>query len=281
MQTRLLFHARRLLLCAALPALAACHKQDPSAPDARTITLDSDPAGCEVFLDGTSLGTTPCVLNQARLRELGLQWPEYVQKGNALSMSWGPDPTGILIQQGGDGDAWRKLMFKPPGGIAAAIATAETPWGGMAFTRILDRGGADENHLTYRFTCLPVQTVDGLVLKMSAPPGGIKPGGKCAATLACHIQPGATFAGFRPGVEIYCSRFDEPAMRHALSKAALPDAWRFFKPGEDNTATVEFTLPGDAGDYCLFAVVTLYRQPEGGATCQPVYSNGVLLRLQR
>lgn len=277
MQVHFQFSARPLAACAALLVLAACGKQEGS----RTITLDANPPGSEVFLDGTSLGPTPCVLSEARLRELGLKWPEYIQNGGALSMSWELDTTGILVHLDAGGASSRKLFFKPGGVRAADFLTTETPWGGMGFARELGRGGVDDDHLSYRLEYMPAQNTSGLVLKLSTPAGGAKPGAMCAVTLAGREAGPTVLACFRPEVEIYCGRFDGPAKEHTVLKSALPDTWRFFKPGEENTATVAFPAPAAAGDYCVFAIVILHQEPAGDRVFEGLYSNGKLLRVAR
>ncbi|HWB58217.1 MAG TPA: PEGA domain-containing protein, partial [Chthoniobacteraceae bacterium] len=87
---------RLAALGAALLALAACHKSGVPSPKDRTVTIESDPPGCDVYLDGALLGTTPCTMNEVRLNELGLKWPEYIHKDDALSMTWAWDNTGLI-----------------------------------------------------------------------------------------------------------------------------------------------------------------------------------------
>lgn len=268
---------RPLAACAALLLLAGCRGRESS----RTITLDSEPPGSEIFLDGTSLGRTPCVISEVRLVQLGLKWPEYIHNGNSLSMNWELDTAGILVHLGKDGNASRKLFIKPGGNMASEFLTTETPWGEMAFVSELGRGGADDDHLSYHLGCMLAQNVNGLVLKISMPAGGVKPGAICTVTLAGREAAPAALACFRPMVEVYCSRFDEPAKAHTILKTALPDTWRFFKPVEENTATVSFPAPDAPGDYCVFAIVILHMEPSGEKIYQGLYSNGKLLHVER
>ncbi len=275
------FSARLLTACAALLFLAACGK--PGGASSRTITLDSDPPGSEVFLGGASLGRTPCVLSEARLHALGLKWPEYIHNGNSLSMSWELDTAGILVRQGESGNFLAEIVLQTEDcQHGPELLITETPWGVMAIASELDRGGVDDDHLSYHIESMPAENANGLVLKMAMPADDIKPAGMCAVTLAGReVTPSTALSCFRPGVEIYCSRFDEPAKEHTVLKTALPDTWRFFKPGEENTAIVAFPVPAEAGDYCVFTVVTLHMDPEGEKIYQALYSNGKLLRVER
>lgn len=273
------FPARSLLIATAFLALAACKRPDAAA-QSRTITLESDPPGCEVYLDGTSLGRSPCVLSESRLHELGLNWPEYVHIDNALRMNWELDATGILIEPGQGGSASRKLFFTLPESRFSEFQAADTPWGKMAFSRELDRDNSDDNHWSYRFHCLFARTAEGLSMAIAIPDSA-KPGEKCHLTLVCRNNSGQSFACFRPQVEVYCSKLDEIALQQSTSKTALPDSWCFFKAGEKNTASFDFTAPDAAGDYCVFAIVTLHQEPEGEKIYEAVYSNGKLLRVQQ
>ena len=279
------FLLRGALICAgllvfggALCGVAGCEKKE-AAPAERFITLETDPPGSEVFLDGTSLGATPCTLSAARLQELGLPWPASMRTGNALTMNWEQDAGGIIIRQDPGKEAWRKLFFKPAGKSEQLVDPAETPWGAMGMVRELDAGGADDNHLKYRVICLPSLGANGLALTLKLPPGNAHMGADITATLACLDRIGTPLACFRPEVKMYCSRYEEPAARAVVAHGPLPDTWRFFKPGETNAAAVKFKAPAEEGEYFVFTVVTLYQGATGGEIYDELYSDGKLLRV--
>jgi hypothetical protein len=97
--------------------------------------------------------------------------------------------------------------------------------------------------------------------------------------LTCRNISAHPFPCFRPGVEIFCNRFDEPSMLHSVAKQPLPDSWLFFKAGEETKTAFDFTAPDAAGDYCLLAVFTFRMQAQDNGTVAVVYSYGKLLRV--
>lgn len=272
-----------MLLCTAILALTAfialTFYKKPGFPTSRTVTIESEAPGSEIYLDGKSLGTTPCVLSESRLKEEGLAWPENDDNLKTFWHSWWLDPFGIILQPKRDVPSWRKLFFKPPADVAAKYLTAETPWGTMVVAGPLSTGGPG-NNWTFHLNYMATQTTDGFSLEAMMPDSTAKPGGPCHVTLLCRNNTGKLLTTFRPQAEIYCSKFDEPAMWRMAAMGTPPDSWGTFDPGATNTATFDFDAP-TPGDYCVFAFAYFYKEPDGQAIYDAIYSNGLLLRVRK
>jgi hypothetical protein len=246
------------------------------------VTIESDVSDSQVFLEGRSLGQAPIQLSKSKLQQLGLVLPSSIRENNSLWESWDLDATGIIIQPKQNEPVWRKLFFSIPDNQAGKLLTTETPWGRMAVLRGMNTGGDPaKKTMSYDALCMSAKTEDGLALTISTPATAVKPGETCRVGLICKNDSKQTVACFRPRLKIYCSRFDEPARHYQILEAALPDPWRVFKTDESNTATFDFTAPTANGDYCVFAIATLYKKPAGQEIYEGVYSNGKMLHVQQ